>query len=412
MKAMLILLSCLITRAVAADWDDRLDRLGDSLHRASASGMARAHLRGTLDLEGYFYENPAPGLVHSASNPLFNPRLTTYLDLQLGPRLYAFAQARIDHGFDPGDGHLEGRLDEYVIRFTPGACARFSVQAGKFATVIGNWVARHDSWNNPFVNGPLPYENPLGVFDAKIADSIATLQRWSHPAAASPCTAGNFEAYRIPIVWGPAYTNGAAVRGVIGSLDYAVEWKNTAPSARPERWHRIDFEDPAFAGRIGWRPNPSWYLGASASAGSYLDPAARSLLPPTRHPSEYREVVWAQDAAFAWRHFQLWAESYSARFAVPGVGRATVRSYYVEAKYKLTPRFSAALRWNEQRQARVRDVTGRIFPWSDGVQRVDAATSYRLNAHLALKLQYSVQSGVIGPRPHSQAMMSQMTLRF
>ena len=34
-----------------------------------------------------------------------------------------------------------------------------NVQAGKFATVVGNWIERYDSWNNPFITAPLPYEN-------------------------------------------------------------------------------------------------------------------------------------------------------------------------------------------------------------------------------------------------------------
>src|SRR4051812_20384269 len=103
MKATLLLLACLVARGAAMDWDDRLDRIDDSLQWASASGAARAHLRGTLELEGYLYEKPTPGLVHSDSNALFNPRLAVHLDLQLGPRLYAFAQARLDRGFDPGE---------------------------------------------------------------------------------------------------------------------------------------------------------------------------------------------------------------------------------------------------------------------------------------------------------------------
>lgn len=414
MKRALLLLACLLLRATAADWDDRLDRLGDALHWASDNGEARAHLRGTLDLEGYFYEDPAPALIHSDQNALFNPRLTTYLDLQLGSHLYAFAQARLDRGFDPGDGGLEGRLDEYVVRFTPGDSGGFSLQAGKFATVLGNWVARHASWNNPFITAPLPYENPLGVFDARIPDSVAALQRWAHQPVAAPAWAGHSTAYRLPIIWGPAYTSGAAIRGVIGSLDYAAEWKNVAPSAQPARWgaRELALGDGTFAGRLGWRPNASWYLGTSASTGSYLDRAARSLLPPGRRLSDYREVLWAQDAAFAWRHLQLWAEHYAARFTVPGLGRAAVSSYYLEASYRFTPRFSTALRWNEQGRARVRDLAGQVSSWSDPVQRADVAASYRLNAHTALKLQYSVQEGVGRPGRHAQAAMSQLTVRF
>ena len=46
-------------------------------------------------------------------------------------------------------------MDEYALRWTPWDDGRLSLQAGKFANVIGNWTARHQSWENPFITAPL-----------------------------------------------------------------------------------------------------------------------------------------------------------------------------------------------------------------------------------------------------------------
>ena len=47
-------------------------------------------------------------------------------------------------------------MDEYALRFTPWKDGRLNVQIGKAATVFGTWTGRHLSWENPFVNAPLP----------------------------------------------------------------------------------------------------------------------------------------------------------------------------------------------------------------------------------------------------------------
>ena len=52
-------------------------------------------------------------------------------------------QARADRRFDPADRHVEARLDEYAVRFTPWRDSRLNLQVGKFATVVGSWALRH-----------------------------------------------------------------------------------------------------------------------------------------------------------------------------------------------------------------------------------------------------------------------------
>ena len=62
----------------------------------------------------------------------------------------------------------------------------------------------------------------------------------------------------------------------------------------------------------------------------------------------HRETVLGQDISFEWRHWQLWAEVFEARFEIPGVGNADSLAYYFEAKYKFTPQLFGAFRWNQQ----------------------------------------------------------------
>lgn len=418
MKTLLVFAACFVAlclRAFAAD--DFLDELAEKLTLTAFDDQVRVQLRGTLDLEIYYLDRPGPGLLFTADDILLNPRLSLHLDAQLGRQVYVFAQARVDRGFDPNEAGAEVRLDEYAVRVSPWQDGRLVLQIGKFATVVGNWVARHDSWANPFVTAPLPYENLTAIWDTMAARTSTTLFQWAHIRT----RAGNFIGdelsdihFRLPIIWGPSYASGAAILGRIGKLDYAAELKNASVSSRPEVWDatQTQWQHPTFSGRLGLRPNETWNFGVSASTGTYLQADARPRLALGHGIDDYRQIVLAQDIAFAWHHLQVWAEFYEARFQIPTVGNADTFAYYVEAKYKITPQLFAALRWNQQLFGTVRDQQGRPATWGRDVWRVDPALGYRFSAHTQLKLQYSLQHEESGPRKFGHTIATQFTIQF
>ncbi len=394
--------------------DDSLDRIDDALTTAAFHDNLRARLSGSLDLEGYYFQEPAPGLLYSDNSSLLNPRLTLFLDAQLGPQFYFFAQSRLDHGFDPGDGRLQLRLDEYALRFTPGTSGLFNIQVGKFATVVGNWVPRHHSWDNPFITAPLPYENLTGIFDSTAAGSADVLLKWAGIRPIPYSVAAIFHQLRVPVIWGPSYAGGAAFSGALGKFDYAVELKNASVSSRPESWDvaRTQWQNPTVSGRLGYHPDESWNLGASASAGSYLLPSAQPTLATGTNLGDYREVLFGQDISYAWHHLQFWAELYEADFEIPRVGNAGTFAWYLEAKYKFTPQFFAALRWNQQLYGSVPDGLGGQVRWGRNVWRIDIAPTYRFSAHIQFKLQYSLQNEDTGQREYSSLLAAQFVMRF
>src|SRR5438034_4835298 len=198
--------------ACAFDIDDFFDRVDTALTISAFHDNLRARLSGTLDLEIYNFEQPAPGLIDSSIDTLFNPRLILFLDAQVGSHIYFFSQSRLDRGFDPSDHGAQVRLDEYALRVTPWDDGRFTLQIGKFATVVGNWVPRHLPWENPFTNAPLVYENVTAVSD-KVA----------------PKSVGYFvyrfqgEKYEFnPVIWGPSYASGISFSVLLSIFDFAV----------------------------------------------------------------------------------------------------------------------------------------------------------------------------------------------
>src|SRR5437764_611437 len=246
---------------------DFLERVHDTFSLNDPQNRFHLQLSGLADLEAYSIDQPAPALIFSEHDFLLNPRLTLFLDLEVGSNIYFFAQTRVDRGFDPREGGARGRLDEYFQRYSPTKNVR--VQIGQFATVVGNWVARHDTWQNPFINAPLPYENLTGIWDGDAPEETDDLLEWGHVGEYDN---GDYsdKYLRLPIIWGPSYASGSAVMGTIEKFDYALELKNSALASRPESWDVINvgFENPTVSGRVGFRPNAMLNLGFSTSAGT------------------------------------------------------------------------------------------------------------------------------------------------
>jgi len=392
-----------------------LDRVGEALTTSALDGAFRARVSGTVDLEGYHVATPAPALLQTTRTELFNPRLTLFLDAQLGPHAYLFAQARADHGFDPGDGPSRRRADEYALRLTPWRDGRLNLQVGKFATIVGHWVNRHGTWESPFISAPLAYEHLTGIWDTEAVRSVNQLLQWSgvRPGLTPAQRAGEKRA-RVPVLWGPAYTTGLALSGRAGKFRASAELKNAPLSSRPTSWAKAKkwWTYPSYAVRLGYSPDPRWHLGLSAADGPYLRPSARTTTAPGFGLGDYRQLVFAADAAFAWHHWQVWAELFQTRFQIPRIGNADTLAGYLETKYKFTPQLFASLRWNRQLHGTLPDGPRGSVHWGRDVWRVDFAPGYRFTPHLQLKLQYSLQSESAAAPERTRLLATQLTARF
>jgi hypothetical protein len=264
-------------------------------------------------------------------------------------------------------------------------------------------VGRHLSWDNPFVNAPLIYENATPVEDM------------TAPYPGEYDGTIHDEKYEyLPLIWGPSYASGVSVAGKLGVFEYAAEIKNASLSSRPESWDatKMGFEHPTVSARLGLRPNETWNFGLSASEGAYLRGDALRDLPPGRGLGDYREYVIGQDISFAWHHLQLWAEFHEAGFDIPRVGHGDTFAYFLEAKYKIAPQWFVAVRWNQQFFSDVMIAPGVEVPWSPNIWRVEAAIAFRPTEYTQIKLQYYVQEEerVVDPVKHTFA--AQFTIRF
>ena len=401
------LIVCLACGSAPAQWA-QLDRLDQGLSLQSSNGWFSTKLSGLLDAEEYFIDQRPPGLIYNHGPFFFNPRLSLFLDTRFGPHFYSMVQARFDRGFDPGAKSSDGRLDEYLLRWTPLADARLNLQVGKFATVFGNWVPRHLSWDNPFINAPLPYEFVTAVLDEGVLPT--GVFKFIHTKPDNKYT-------WLPQIWGPSYATGASIFGAINRFDYALEIKNASLSSPPYAWDLTaqDFSYPTYTGRVGYRPNEQWNVGSSFSYGPYflqetLDSGVK--FPPGKSLGDYNQTTVGSDVSFAWHHWQLWDEALASRFEIPNTGNADMLSYYLEAKYKISTHLYAAARWNQQFYHPLIDSPTGPARWEYDNWRVDLALGWRFNRHLQSKVQYSFSRQDAPFQQGEQLVAAQVTLKF
>ena len=408
--AVLLLALVVAPSALAADVARRVE---DALTVRSPGGSVRARLSGLADLEGWWTDDPPPGLVFGEGEAFVNPRLTLFLDVWLGERLYAMAQARVDRGFDPREASgADARADEYLLRWTPLGDPRLHLQVGKFATVAGNWVGRHLSWDNPLITAPLPYENVTTITDAAVPDARAAfVARRDVP---------DLKRDWIPVVWGPSYATGAAAFGAVGRFDWALEVKNAALAARPAEWDATDrdFDEPTVTGRLGLRPSAPWALGVSASTGSYLQEDAVRRLPGTLGADDARQTVAAADLRWSRRRLEVWAEAFAARYEVPIARRvprtddADTVAWYLETRWRFRRDAWAAARWNQQVFGDVPDGRGGDAAWDRDAWRLDLGLGWRPLRWAQAKVQYAYRHNRGPLQQGEQTVVAQVTAKF
>ena len=357
------------------------------------------HFSGSLENTLWSSDGIPAGFLEFDDSVFSAPRLSVNFDYQPDPRFYFHTTIRADRGFDPGtepDGEL--RIDRLLLRYRPFGDNTLNIQAGKSATVIGNWVPNHGYYDDPFLLAPLPYSAIVGIST-------------NSPDGHSPQAIENRANSTIPtlhltkqswssIVWGPSYTNGFSVFGNKDKFNYAFEIKNAFLGSAPSQWDLgfDDLDEPTFSGRVGYQANAALTVGLSASQGSYLN--ADTLANFDRN--DFKQTLIAADLRWAHRNWIVSAEAFFATYDSLDEDLQSF-SYYLQARYKVAPGVWLAGRFGQTLSNEVSVPSGGTAPWSPDLLRAEIALGWRITPELLLKTQYTyteVTNDLSAPAPN------------
>src|SRR3954468_13270303 len=79
---------------------DFLEKIHNAFSLNDPENRFHLQLSGVADLGAYSTDHPSPGFIFSDHDFLLNPRLTLFVDLEVGSNIYFFAQTPVDRGLD------------------------------------------------------------------------------------------------------------------------------------------------------------------------------------------------------------------------------------------------------------------------------------------------------------------------
>ena len=347
----------------------------------SPGGGFQLDLSGRLDLEGYFPQQQPQWLIPS-TDPFLAGRVRLFADIFAGNSFYGLVEVRVDRGEAPADAPVEGRIEQVFARVA--LPAKLQLQAGKFATPVGGYPARHHGPEDPLIRPPIMYDYHTIIDPSASPAALAGFLGWKNDPVR--------RAAGVPIIWGVPYPWGALLAGGAAGFDFQAGVLSAAPSSRPDMW-RLDGDQlgrPSIVAAAGYRFIPELRASIYFSRGSFMDELRAGSLPPGSQLGDFRQRLWGAEFAFARGRVGLRAEGFANQWQVPNIGD-DVRdlSYSVESTLKLTPGAFAAVRYGAVRYNELGSGVS-AQPWDHDIARFQIGGGYRLVRNSEIRAEYLV----------------------
>jgi hypothetical protein len=278
------------------------------------------------------------------------------------------------------------RAHALYVRVRPWRGHRFDLQAGRIPPAFGSFGRRGYVRDDPFVGYPLAYQ----YLTSLRADAV-------------PATRDDLLRMRAR-GWLSSYPVGSAAPGpglpVLSAFrwDTGVQghWEGSLLSVTGA-WTLGTLSDPRvtennggrqFSGRVAVRPLPGLILGGSAARGEWLADTVRDVA-DIRHSAP--QTALGLDAEYSRGYWLVRTELVSSVWRLPLSGGARERlratGVWVEARYRISPRWTAAGRVDTLRFSPLLPSSGgSILSWEAPVSRVEGTLAYRIRRTLEARI--------------------------
>jgi len=324
---------------------------------------AQVAVGGLVDLVGRNEEADVTNRNFGGSSNLDELRTRFFIDASLEGNVQLFTQLVI---WNYSNVFLYGAY----LRFEEVGGTPANLHVGLIPSTVGNWGPRTYSDRNPLVGVPLVQNHHTSLLASEAQTSVADL------LAARDARPKN----GLPILYDNCWNTGVEVWGAWGAFDWslaALAGSTTLPAR--SRGKAL----PQGTGRLAWNGGPGLVVGASGWVGPYLGDDAEAL--GGLDTNDYLNAGGGLDLAWTLRYVEFHSEVFAATWEHPALPHLTATSGYVDAKYKLRPRWYLAGRLEAFQPGHVRDEAGDEVRWDYPLRRAEYGLGFRPTSRVTVK---------------------------
>ena len=275
----------------------------------------------------------------------------------------------------------------WYVRFNPLASGVVSIQAGRIPPVFGTYARRSYPQDNPLIGDPLMYQYLTTVRADAMPGSADDLARMRARGWLVQYPVGNPAPYSgLPIVAASRWDTGIQARFGTQTLEGAVAL-TVGTLSNP--LVKEDNETRQLAGHLVWRPMPALTVGVSAAHGGFLGRDVLAARPDVRDTSSHQQA-FGLDAEASWGRWLIRGEFVANQWTVPPIDAPVItqplaaRAGYIEARFRVRPRFYVAARGDRIWFSSILTSSGDMT-WDADVSRLELGVGYTIRRGLLVK---------------------------
>lgn len=325
-----------------------------------------------------------PGFFNYTSykySALRNLRVSVSAELRANDHVQVLGEVRLD----------QGRVFEaygLFVRLRPFPRRHFDIQAGRIPPTFGALSRTAYGSSNILIGQPLAYQYLTSIRSDALPASADDLLRMRGRGWLSSFQVGNTApAPGLPLVNTSRWDTGVQVHGVTGMVDWTGSI--TAGSLSDPRL-RDNNRGRQYAGRAVVKPIAAVAVGVSASRGEWLNRPLEDQVAGASTSDRSQQLAVGGDVEYSSGPFLVRGEAIRSMWQLPVFGNLNLTdplvaiSSSIEARYKIAPGLSVALRGDRLDFSKIRAARG-IVEWEAQTWRLETGVHYLLTRNIALK---------------------------
>ena len=336
--------------------------------------MSQVQISGILDFAHTFHDKPEKyDTMFRGDNSFHTLRSKIFLNSWLRDDIGIFVEIWHD---DEASSRFGGkiRVEGAFIVFMNLLKKNLNLKIGKIAHPFGTYAQRTYSNINPLISSPLIYSYHTSAREWLYPDNKVQIDNKRTMS----------ENQGLPIIYDVCWDTGIALFSSFDRVEYIIAVTNStisSPFANANKGKQI-------VGRLGVRPTFGLKIGTSYAYGPYLSSAEGPFtLPVPVKTEDFKQFAVGFDLEYSRGYFMLYAEYVKNKWdALIEEDRLENSSWYIEAKYKLTPRLYFAFRYDQMIFNKISDGKGNRVAWDYDLIKYEGGFGYKITKEIILKL--------------------------